>query len=133
MQRLTKVIREFELPGGKVNPETLACGAWRHAVGKKIAAHTQPVKLVRTRLVVEVEDKVWQRQLMSLSGFILRNLARHLGAGLVEELQFKVVPRRREPARADRALTGLFADEAAGIEDPVLRTIYKAARAKAQA
>lgn len=133
MQRVAKVIREFDLPDGKVSAETLVCGAWRHAVGKKIASHTHAVKLVRTRLVVEVEDKVWQWQLMSLSGFILRNLARHLGAGLVEELHFKVVPRRREPARAERALTGLFADEAAGIEDPVLRTIYKAARARAQA
>jgi hypothetical protein len=133
MERVSKVIRGFGLPGGGMSPEELACAAWRAAVGKHIAAHTRAAKLVRARLVVEVEDRTWQRQLMSLSSFILRNLARHVGNGLVEDLEFKVVPRRREPQRAEQAMPGLFADEASGIEDPVLRSIYKASRAKAQA
>lgn len=133
MERASKVIRGLQLPGGKINSEELACAAWRDAVGKRIAAHTRAAKLVRTRLVVEVEDRVWQRQLFALAPFILRNLARHVGPGLVEDLEFKVVPRRREPQRAVRSMPGLFADEASGIEDPVLRTIYKASRAKARA
>jgi len=133
MERVSKVIRSWQVPGGAIGADELACAAWRGAVGGKIASHTRAVKLVRTRLVVEVEDATWQRQLLSLSQFILRNLAKHLGAGLVEDLEFRVVPRRREPQRAGRSMPGLFADEASAIEDPVLRTIYKASRARALA
>ena len=66
---------------------------------------------------------------------ILRNLEKNLGGGLVEDLEFRVVPRRREPQRATAALPGPApaADEADGIADPVLRAIYRASRKKAQA
>jgi hypothetical protein len=133
MERASKLIRGLGLPAEAISPEEMACAAWSDAVGKKIAAHTRAAKLVRTRLVVEVEDRVWQRQLFALSACILKNLEKSLGSGLVDDLEFRVVPRRREPQRADRATPGLFADEASGIEDPVLRSIYKAARKRAQA
>jgi hypothetical protein len=89
--------------------------------------------MVRSRLIVEVEDVIWQRQLFGLSHQIVRNLARSLGAGLVEEVEFRVSPRKREPERARVAAPGLAADEADGIADPVLRGIYRASRKKAQA
>ena len=89
--------------------------------------------MVRTRLIVEVEDVIWQRQLFGLSHQILRNLAKSVGSGVVEDVEFRVVPRKREPERARAAAPGLFADEADGISDPVLRGIYKASRKKAQA
>jgi hypothetical protein len=78
---------------------------------------------------------VWQRQLFALTGQILRNLEKALGAGLVEDLEFKVVPRRREPQRAVRSTPAvpLFDDEADRIADPVLRVIYRASRKKALA
>jgi hypothetical protein len=57
----------------------------------------RPAKLVRTRLVVEVEDQTWQRQLFALTPHILNNLDRTLGRGLVEDPEFRIVPRRREP------------------------------------
>jgi len=44
-----------------------------------------------------------------------------------------VVPRRREPQRAVAAVPALFADESDAIADPVLRSIYRAARKKALA
>jgi len=133
MERASKLIRGLRLPGDTISAEELACAAWPQAVGGKVAAHTRAAKLVRTRLVVEVEDHVWQRQLFGLTGYILRNLEKGLGAGLVDGLEFRVVPRKREPQRAAQAIPGLFADEASGIEDPVLRGIYKAARKRAQA
>ena len=103
-------------------------------MGKTIAAHTRAARLVRERLVIEVEDRIWQRQLNGLAASILRNLEKHLGGGLVEDLEFRVVPRRREPRRATAAVPArLAADEAAGIADPVLRAIYRASRKKAQA
>ncbi len=88
--------------------------------------------MVRTRLIVEVEDQVWQRQLFALTSHILRNLDKSLGPGLVEDLEFRIVPRRREPQRAHLPIPALF-DEADGIADPVLRGIYRASRTKALA
>ena len=133
MERACKVVRSLRLPEEAISGEEVACIAWRDAVGPKVAAHTRAAKLVRTRLVVEVEDRLWQRQLLSLAPFILRNLARHVGSGLVEDLEFRVVPRRREPQRAQQSAPGRLFDEANAIEDPVLRSIYKVSRAKAQA
>jgi hypothetical protein len=135
MERASKFIRALRLPGDTITGGELACAAWPNAVGKRIAGHTRAARLVRSKLVVEVEDKIWQRQLFSLSPYILRNLAKSIGPGLIEELEFKIVPRRREPARATvstPAATPLF-DEADSIADPVLRGIYRAARKKALA
>jgi hypothetical protein len=131
MERASKLIRGLRLD--TISPEELACAAWPAAVGKKIAAHTRATRLVRERLVVDVEDKTWQRQLFALRSFILRNLEKHLGAGLVGDLEFRVMPQRRDPQREIRSMPGLFADEADGIEDPVLRDIYRASRKRALA
>jgi len=133
MERASKLIRGLRLPGDTITAEELACAAWPDAVGKKIANHTRAAKLVRTRLVVEVEDRVWQRQLFALTGQIVRNLERHLGPGFIEEVEFRIVPRRREPQRANEALPALFRDEADAIADPVMRGIFKASRKKALA
>ena len=133
MERASKLIRGLRLSGDVITPEQLCCAAWKEAVGKKIAAHTRAARLVRTRLIVEVEDQTWQRQLFSLSRHILRNLEQTLGRGLVEDLEFRVVPRRREPQRAVEAVPALFADESDAIADPVLRSIYRASRKKALA
>ncbi|HTP30565.1 MAG TPA: DUF721 domain-containing protein [Candidatus Acidoferrales bacterium] len=110
----------------------MARSAWPDAVGKRIASHTRVTKLVRTRLVVEVEDSTWQRQLFSLSRHILHNLEKALGPGLVDDLEFRVVPRRREPLVA-RVSTPGISDDADAIADPVLRDLYKVSRRKAQA
>jgi hypothetical protein len=131
MERASKLIRR--LSGDVITPEQLCCAAWPEAVGKKIAGHTRPAKLVRTRLVVEVEDHTWQRQLFALTPHILNNLEKTLGRGLVEDLEFRIVPRRREPVMARQAVPALPVDDADAIADPVMRGIYKLSRKKAQA
>jgi hypothetical protein len=134
MERASKLIRHLGLAGGAITVDELACAAWPQAVGKKIASHSRAAKMVRTSLIVEVEDATWQRQLFSLKPFIVHNLAKILGPGMIEETEFRIVPRRRDPQRAIQAVpAGLFADEADAIEDPVMRGIYKNARTKAQA
>ena len=135
MERASKLIRGLRLPGDTISAEELACAAWPQAVGKKIAAHTRATRLVRGRLVIEVEDRIWQRQLFALASHVLRNLEKSLGAGLIDDLEFRVIPRRREPQRALAAMpvAPLFQDEATAIEDPVMRSIYRAARKKALA
>lgn len=135
MERASKLIRRLGLPGDTLNLEELACSAWPVAVGKRIAAHTRAVRMVRTRLIVEVEDHTWQRQLFALSGQILRNLEKSIGPGAVEDLEFRVVPRKRDPQRETRVAAPLLedADEADAIADPVLRGLYRASRKRAQA
>jgi len=132
MQRASSLIRQLRLSGEMITAEEMARAAWGEAVGKRIAGHTRAAKLVRTRLVVEVEDATWQRQLFSLSSHILRNLDNALGPGLVDDLEFRIVPRRREAAIARASVPGLF-DDADAIADPVLRDLYKLSRKKAQA
>jgi predicted nucleic acid-binding Zn ribbon protein len=132
MERASKFIRDLPQSGETITAEELARSAWSHAVGKRIAAHTAALRMVRARLIVAVEDITWQKQLFALSGQILRNLEKHLGPGVVEDLEFRIIPRRREPDRAAQSMPALV-DEAASIADPVLRSIYRASRQKAQA
>lgn len=130
MERASSFVRR--LSRDLISPEEMALAAWPDAVGKRIAGHTRAAKLVRTRLVIEVEDAVWQRNLFSLSRQILRNLDKALGRGIVDDLEFRILPRRREPAIARASLPALL-DEADAIADPVLRDLYKLSRKKAQA
>jgi hypothetical protein len=132
MERASSLIRGLRLSGDMITGDQMACAAWPVAVGKRIAAHTRAAKLVRTKLVVEVEDAIWQRQLFSLGRQILNNLEKTLGRGLVDDLEFRIVPRRREPAIARASVPSLF-DDADAIADPVLRDLYKLSRKKAQA
>jgi hypothetical protein len=134
MERASRLLRSLPIPSDSISAEELAARAWPLAVGRKVAAHSRPVRMVRTRLVVEVEDIVWQRQLFTLTRQIVANLERTLGRGLVEDIEFVIMPRKREPRRAvAMAAPALFADEADAIPDPMLRTIYKASRKKALA
>jgi predicted nucleic acid-binding Zn ribbon protein len=130
MERASSFVRK--LSRGMITPEEMACAAWADAVGKRIATHTRAAKLVRTRLVVEVEDATWQRNLNSLSRHILHNLQKALGPGIVDDLEFRVMPRRREPELARASMPALL-DEADAISDPILRDLYKISRKKAQA
>jgi hypothetical protein len=133
MERASKFIRGLGLPGDALSAGELVCAAWPVAVGKRVAAHTRAARLVRTKLIVEVEDQIWRRQLFTLSRQILVNLAKSVGPDLVDDLEFKVVPRRRDPARATVAVPTPLLDEADTITDPVLRDIYRAARKRALA
>jgi predicted nucleic acid-binding Zn ribbon protein len=126
MERASKVLGSLSLPPGTVTPEAMVCAAWAGAVGKKIAAHTRAAKLVRAHLIVEVEDAIWRRQLFVLREQIRHKIDESIGAGVVEDIEFRVTPRRLEPQRAEHSTAR--ADEADAIGDPVLRNIYKASR-----
>lgn len=112
------------------SPERLACAAWRRAVGKRLAGRTKPVKLVRDRLVIEVEDEIWRESLWKLRFQILRNLEKEIGNEIVADLTFVVAPPRREPQRETGTLQPALAppDEADAIADPGLRRVYRNSR-----
>ena len=120
MERAGRLIGKLKL--NIDDPELRARAAWNVAAGKKIAEHTRAVALVRGSLVVEVEDQVWQRQLKTLCGFLLHNLEKALGEALVTDIDFRPMPRRREPQRAETAR----ASEA--VQDPVLDMLYRQSR-----
>ena len=101
-----------------------ARAAWKVAAGKKIAEHTRATGLVRGSLVVEVEDQIWQRQLKTLSGFLVRNLEKALGEVLVTDIDFRPMPKRREAQRAERARGS------EDVQDPVLDMLYRQSRKK---
>jgi predicted nucleic acid-binding Zn ribbon protein len=122
MERAGRLIGKLKLDVD--DPELRARAAWKVAAGKKIAEHTRAVALVRGSLVVEVEDQIWQRQLKTLSGFLLRNLQKALGEALVTDIDFRPMPRRREPQRAERARGR------EDVTDPVLDLIYRQSRKK---
>ncbi len=127
MESASRIIGKWASSDRPITAEQVVLSAWARAVGKNIARNSRPAKLVRTRLVVEVQDAGWQKSLFVLSRHILSNLEKAVGPGLVDDLEFRIVPRRREAQRATTAMP-LFTDEADRIADPVLRDIYKAAR-----
>jgi hypothetical protein len=75
---------------------------------------------------VEVGDPIWQKQLNTLRHFLLKNLARELGDTLVKEIDFRPMPKRREPQRAE------VARPADAIQDPVLAMLYERKRKGAE-
>jgi hypothetical protein len=136
MEIASKLIRGFAVGGEPVSDEQLACAAWPRSVGKYVAVHTRAARMVRSRLVVEVEDATWQKQLFTLSGSILHGLEKNLGRGVVQDVEFRIVPRRIEAQRATvsvAALTPYDVEDGEAIADPVLRSIYKASRRRALA
>lgn len=132
MERAGKSLAKMKL-GDSVTPEELARAAWQAAVGKRLASHAWAKSLVRGNLIVEVEDGIWQTQLFHLRFQILPKLCEILGNGIVRDLEFRVATPRRPPQPAQSARASKLADEADGIEDPVLRRVYRQARQKASA
>jgi len=135
MERAGRIISKLRIKAVEVagvRTYHLAPGAWAAAVGKAIAAHTRPAFLDGTRLIVEVEDAIWQAQLYSLRPAILSQLEKITGAAIIQSLEFRITPPRRAPAiAASPGATAAPADEADLIADPVMRRVYQRARRKA--
>lgn len=131
MQRAATLIGKLKLPEGADGLEQRAKAAWRVAAGKKVERHSVATRLVRGTLVVEVEDMLWQRQLNTLRGALLGNLAKVLGPGVVTGLDFRPAPPRRGPQWASSArppasaAEGAAGDEASAIGDPVMALLYR--------
>src|SRR5580700_10099106 len=128
MERASRLLGKLKFPGDSVSSEELVCAAWSAAVGTRIAKHARAERLVRTKLIVGVDDAIWGRQLFAMSRMILSRIAEHLGEGLVDDLEFRIAPQKRGPQRAVTAARP--EDEADGIEDQNLRRLYLSSRKK---
>jgi predicted nucleic acid-binding Zn ribbon protein len=121
MLRAGQLIGKLKMSRDPGDAEARAVAAWKVAAGKKIARHTRATAVIRTSLIVEVEDLVWQRQLNTLRHFLLRNLTAALGEALITDIDFRPMPARREPQKAATSRPGQ-------IEDPVLALLYRQSR-----
>ena len=133
MERAGRLISKLKIPKEVLEPEALARTAWPVAVGRKIASHARVVRLVRSTLVVECEDSVWQNHLYTLSHQIIRNMQSILGPQVVTGLDFRPAVPRRGPqtavaVRQEAAPVAAPLDEADSIADPVFRHLYKQSR-----
>ena len=136
MERASRVLTKLKVASSRDLTPDFAAAAWTVAVGKTIARHSSAIGLVGQRLVVEVEDAVWQRQLWALRGQILRSLDKALGhPPIVTELEFRIAGPRRKPVQvADerQRIMPQQTDEADSIRDPIFRSIYRASRRAAR-
>jgi hypothetical protein len=121
MERAGRLIAKLKLSPDVADPEARARAGWNVAAGKKIGAHTLAAALVRDTLIVEVEDIIWQRQLATLEHFLLRNLTETLGEPLVKKIDFRPMPPRRRPQRAESARR----PSPEKVNDPVLDLLYR--------
>jgi hypothetical protein len=126
MQRAATVLAKLRSPG--LSMEDLACAAWKKAVGSRLASRTRAARLVRSTLVIQVEDAVWQQQLFALTPHLLINLGRILGPEAVTQLVFEVGLPRIAPGSAQTLSGAESADEADGIQDAVMRRVYRESR-----
>jgi hypothetical protein len=129
MERAARLIKNKKVSREILSDEDIARAVWPAAVGKSIAAHTSRLKLVRTTLVVEVEDAIWQRQLHFLSRHIVERVRKLTGSDTVQDVEFRIGVPRREPQRA--TVNTPAEDEAENIQDPVLKKVYRLSRRKA--
>ena len=127
MERAGRLISKLSARQDSISPEAVARSAWPMAVGKRIAAHTGRITLVRNTLVVEVEDVIWQRQLFTLSHQIVGKIQAVIGEDIVKEIEFRIGVPRPQPATTESLLQG------EGAEDRVLERLSAAARRKASA
>jgi hypothetical protein len=117
MERAARAFQKHKLSKPLLTEEDVLRAAWRAAVGKIVARHTSRVRLVRTTLVVEVEDAIWQRQLNGLWHQILEQVRHTTGDTTLEHIEFRIAVPRREAQRAlspNETATAIYSDSKPG-------------------
>jgi hypothetical protein len=138
MERAATVLGKAKQPRSILSDEQVVRAVWRSVVGRAISDHTSRLRLVRTTLVVEVEDSIWQRQLHTLDSQI-RDRIRLLASEVkITDIEFRVAVPRRGVQRASASCAAELKagnptqeDEADRIKDPVLKKVYQMSRRKA--
>ena len=107
--------------------------AWKHIVGEGLSSHAVAMQLQNQKLVVVVEDNIWQRQLEQMRGQLLFRLNSVLGQTLVKSIELRIDPKRLAMARGtsegskerpDYKIPEELVTAAAGIEDVELRRAF---------
>lgn len=138
MERAGRLIAHSKSAQKHFSAAELALAAWPAAVGARAARHARAVALQDGTLIVDVGDELWRRNLELLSPQILKNLASLLGSFAPKRIEYRLALPRRPvrselPQQQEFQLRAPGAEDAAGIEDPVLRRIYIRSKRKALA
>ena len=136
MERAVRLIKKNKFSRQIINDDDIVRGLWPTAVGKAIARHTGKMMMVRSTLVVEVEDAIWQRQLFCLSKQILDQVQKLMGSTSIQEIEFRIGIPRRQPQRAEALHPFTLqhsSDGVDGIQDAVLKKVYRLSRKRATA
>lgn len=137
MERAAQLIKKDRHSRQIIGENEIVRGIWPSAVGKAIARHTVRLNIVRTKLVVEVEDAIWQKQLFPLSAQIVQRLQKLLGNTDIQDIEFRVAVMKRQMQREESvrpaSTDSRSYDEADQILDPVLKKVYRNSRKRATA
>ena len=136
MERAARVLRKGQQSRSILDDSQAIEAVWPTAVGRSIARHVSRLRLVRSTLVVDVEDVIWQRQLRTLDSQILERIRLLLPDVAITGLEFRIALPRRNAQRAPTAFGDqqlATDDEADRIQDPVLKKVYQISRRKASA
>jgi len=114
--------------------EAACIAAWKHIVGEGLSGHAVAMQLQSRKLVVVVEDNIWQRQLEQMRGQLLFRLNSVLGQTLVKSIELRIEPKALAKARGtsegskkerlDYKIPEELVTAAAGIEDTKLRRAF---------
>ncbi|MDQ2920580.1 MAG: DUF721 domain-containing protein [Acidobacteriota bacterium] len=136
MDNLIKTLPAIlEAAGASEEVVEAACVAgWKHIIGEGLGNHAVPVQLQNQKLVVVVEDNIWQKQLQQMLGQLLFRLNSLLGQTLVKSIELRIDPKSLAKARESREgpkkerpdykVPGEVLAAAAGIEDVELRRAF---------
>ena len=76
----------------RADPEALVAvlqGLWPHLTGEEISAHSRPVSLRRSTLVVEVASTRWTGELAGLEQMLVEKINRFWDDKLIDRIEFQ--------------------------------------------
>lgn len=68
--------------------ENLTFAYWDSVVGKEIASHTNPEKIVMGTVMVKVDNDVWRNELAFFKHEIIKKLNDRIGKRIIQEIKF---------------------------------------------
>jgi hypothetical protein len=86
------------------NPEMAEIAAklaWSRAAGEGLRRHAIPFRLFQKTLVVSVADKIWQKQMQSMSAELVSRINRLLDREVVKDIEFRIDAAAIDQVRAN--------------------------------
>ncbi len=133
MKRAIQLLTKSKVADRCLTPEQRIIAAWPVSVSPVIARHTEAATVNNGVLIVDVEDRIWQRQLERFRHQIVAAIHKTTGGDQPTEIKFRLRAQRLGPIREELPVRDASApqDDADRIVDPVLGRIYKANRKRA--
>ena len=91
-EKIGKILEQvlFNLKIKRKIKEGMASCVWKEVVGKKIAAHTQAIRVKRGKLFVNVNDSSWLQEISFLKEKITEKINKRMREDIIKEIYFKI-------------------------------------------